>query len=198
MVKRSWFPLENEFIVFDLDGTLVDSLDFHAKIFQEVLKKHGFKVKLSDIKALIGLTGVEIVKRLTGLKESEAKKIYEEKIKLTIERANEVRVFPGVRILLEKLKKAGFKLGIATSASRKTAEAILKAKGLLSLFDKIVGAEDVEEPKPSRKVLEKFGKVRVFVGDSEIDKKTAENYGCAFYDAKLGLLNLLTKLGIKV
>jgi phosphoglycolate phosphatase-like HAD superfamily hydrolase len=160
--------------VFDLDGTLVDTVQLHAETFVEAFREAGIGVDQGDVKSLVGLSGPEIVERLGG-----GPGVFRRKVELFIERVGEVREFPGATEVLHELKSRGHTVCIATSSNRRMAEAIL---GRFKWpIDALVTADDVERGKPAPDMLleitGRFGGRAVFVGDTDYDRQTAENAG---------------------
>jgi len=163
-------------IIFDIDGTLIDSLDVIAETLVEASKEIGYNIGSEDIKEFIGIPGKEIVKQL--LKISDPQKIrevlekWEEKQrKIYLKR---VKLYPKVKETLEYLKKRGFKLATATSLTSDKAKEILQIFSIKRYFDTCVAADDVKEGKPSPHVfLEAAKRLNVkpeeciVVGDTE-------------------------------
>ena len=170
-------------VIFDVDGTLVDSLDFIVDTFVEAAKEAGFQIKSEDVKKLVGIPGREIIKRV--LKISDPQKIEEIRRRWNkIQRetyAKRVKPYPGVREILEYLKKRGFKLAVATSLLSKKAKEVLQIFNIEKYFDTCVAADNVKRAKPSPDVfLEAAKRLKVnpeeciIVGDTEYDVMAAK------------------------
>lgn len=162
--------------IFDLDGTLVDTVELHADTFVQAFKERGKDVSRARVKELVGLSGPEIVEELGG---NEPQEIFRRKVEIFLERVDEVEEMPHATEVLEGLKSQGHRVCIATSSSRNMAEALLQGRGWA--VDMMVTADDVERGKPEPDMLEailgRFDGEAVFVGDTEYDRETARRAG---------------------
>lgn len=109
---------------------------------------------------------------------------------------NIVKTLPSVKRILEDLKEAGVKISIATTDLTKRAELAMNVLDIQDFFTEIVGADLVENAKPSADlveyILEKHGLKKeevVVVGDSLADLGMADNASCTFIAVKTGLYN---------
>ncbi|GAB6087371.1 HAD family hydrolase [Alkaliphilus crotonatoxidans] len=138
-------------VIFDLDGTLVDSMGIWYKIDVEFLNKRGFEVPENINKMTEGKSFTEtaqLFKETFMLRES-IDEIKAEWIKLGKEYySNQVPLKPGVKELLALLKKMEMKLGIASSCSRELLEAVLKQHQIQHYFHTIVTSCEVKQGKP--------------------------------------------------
>lgn len=174
-------------IIFDMDGTLLDSARAHAKAFKKVLGEQGFQISEQDVIDRFGMHSHEIVKQI-------APNIQEEKIVGVIKAKNKVfrkhlrnggvSMKQGVKKTLKKLKKKGFKLGIASSDVKRNLVEDVKKFGLQALFDTITSAQEFVHPKPHpeqlRTTAQKMGvkpEECVMVGDSKYDVIAAKRAG---------------------
>jgi len=163
-------------VIFDLDGTLVESTELHADTFVDAFREFGYDVEREKVKELIGISGIEIVERITGKPRQE---IFKRKVELFLERIHELKERKNASRVLKQLRKRGIKVGLATSSTREMTEAIVEKFGWK--FDCIVTPENVERGKPDPQMLamavEKLGGPAVYVGDTEYDRKMAELCG---------------------
>ena len=130
-------------VIFDVDGTLVDSNDQHARAWVEALAEYGYKVPFETVRPLIGMGGDKVLPILIGIssEEPKGKKIAERRDAIFADKyLPQVRPLPGARDLLLRLKAGGLKLGVASSS----------AKDLLKRLLNIVGAPDVWASSPRR------------------------------------------------
>lgn len=136
---------------FDLDGTLVDSSPGHAHAFKEVLAKYcpgmGKGFNYENYK---GIATPEVFERLGIKGRREIDFLTRQKRRLYLDqiRNKKIPVFPGSHDLFELLHSKGKKINIVTSASKESAQAILKTTGLSAYIDKLVTSEDVNRGKP--------------------------------------------------
>ena len=141
-------------VIFDLDGTLVDTEPLHFAAFNEVLRPDAIKIEFADyIKRLIGLNDHDCF--ATVLKENQ-NNASEERLADLIARKSAVYqamiaerdvLYPGAEKFVRACAQR-FPLMIATGTLRIEAEAILRRAGLRDSFLDIIAAEDVEHGKP--------------------------------------------------
>ncbi|MDE7087174.1 MAG: HAD family hydrolase, partial [Clostridia bacterium] len=174
-------------VIFDLDGTLVDSLDSIWYVLTLTLKHFGLPaVTHAQVKSYIGNGARELVRLAIG--EENADRLDEILTYYKKEYAADdnscVKLFKGEKGLLKKLKAQGVKIAIFTNkpqaATLNTVEKFFEKFGL----DCVQGQEDGLPLKPSPegvyKIIEKLGvngKDCLFVGDGETDVETAKNAG---------------------
>ncbi len=176
--------------LFDFDYTLANSEKGIVMCFQHVFERNGFKgIEEDAIKKTIGLTLEEAFMLLTGIKDRETVAGYR---KQYVEKSDEVMVantklFPEALPMLGKLKEQGVKTGIISTKYRYRIESTISLYGMDELIDLIIGGEDVETAKPSPegvwKALDRLECGReetLYIGDSLVDARTAENSGVHF------------------
>lgn len=177
-------------IVFDLDGTLVDSAPDIGVAANKMLAGEGLEpIDLPTITSFIG-NGlpklVERVMRARGIGTHHFERLYDEmKDFYNAAPADESKPMPGVPALLEKLKADGHKLGVCTNKPEEPARLLLNLLGLERYFDTVVGGDSLAEKKPHPAPLilafDKLGPgARLYVGDSEIDAEVALAAGVQF------------------
>jgi phosphoglycolate phosphatase len=170
-------------IVFDLDGTLVDSAPDLMIASNKMLADEGLApLDLATITSFIG-NGlpklVERVMRARGIGSHQFERLYDEvRDFYNAAPADESRPMPGVVSLLEKLKADGHKLGVCTNKPEEPARLMLNLLGLEKYFDVVVGGDALPEKKPHPAPLnlafERLGEgPRLYVGDSEVDAEVA-------------------------
>jgi len=107
-------------VILDVDGTLVDSNDAHARAWVEALKEGGFDVPFDRVRRLIGMGGDKLLPEVTGLQEDHprAKPIGERRGQIfKTKYLPSLRPFPGTRDLLLRMRGEGLKLAVASSAT---------------------------------------------------------------------------------
>ncbi|MEM2009714.1 MAG: HAD family hydrolase [Thermosphaera sp.] len=142
--------MSNKAIIFDLDGTLVDSVPLILKCYSEGLSKHGITPVKEKILALMGLPTLNVVLELVGGNinvriEEVIKDIFDCFSRTWM---NELRLYPGIEEVLNKLREKGYKLGIVTSSEQEHAEIMLDFFKLKKYFDIVQGRVDHLKPKP--------------------------------------------------
>jgi phosphoglycolate phosphatase-like HAD superfamily hydrolase len=172
-----------EAMIFDIDGTLVDTNGTHVQAWREAFLQHGHDVPAARIVREIGKGGDQLVPSILGRagEGREGKAIARDHgaAFLRLARAQHFRVFPGVRELSAELRRRGRRVALATSSKEEYVAAVEKSAGidLRSLADLVVTADDV--------VMAALGKLRlppercVFVGDTAYDAEAARKAGVA-------------------
>ncbi len=144
-------------VLWDVDGTLIDSAEYHWLTWRETLLGEGYELTRAQFDASFGRRNDEILRGYFGenLSAAEVARIGEAKEVRYRELvgARGIEPLPGVRRWLGKLKAEGWRQALASSAPRLNLEAILKALGLEDFFDAIASAEDVERGKPDPQIF---------------------------------------------
>ena len=174
-------------IIFDVDGTLVDSVDAHAESWRRVLADYGHDVPFADVRAQIGKGGDELLKAFLSADEYEAKQegMDERRGKLfKAEFLGGVRPFPGVRDLFEHLLARGHRLALGSSGTEEEVAHHKKLCGIEDLDLVQTTTEDAERSKPHPDIfqaaLKKLGAKpgdAVAVGDTPYDASAAVKAG---------------------
>lgn len=135
-------------IIFDMDGTLINSDALVEKIYRELVMKYPPIVAFDslDLNRVMALSYVEVIKILYG----EVKQEYLDYIMHvhSIEKKGQLSLFPKIKPMLENLKKQGFYMAVVTSELREIALDEMKILGILPYFDEVVAFDDVMHPKP--------------------------------------------------
>jgi len=138
-------------ILWDLDGVLVNSMEFHYQAYQEVLASRGKELSREEyLRELIGLRNYVILRRVLGDLSDEEVEALAERKEEAFRRlvAGQVKALPGADQLLRRAKEAGLRQAIVSSTPRANIELMLKSLGLWDIFDAIVGEEDAARGKP--------------------------------------------------
>jgi HAD superfamily hydrolase (TIGR01549 family) len=139
-------------LLFDLDGTLVDSVYQHVLSWHEAMSAEGIELSVWRIHRRIGMSGglfLDALARELGreITPEQALRLRTRHVEGFIGRAGEVQALPGARALLERLTDAGVPWAIATSGRRLTADIGLSLLGIDSNAH-VVTRDDVEHAKP--------------------------------------------------
>ncbi|MBU0762198.1 MAG: HAD family phosphatase [Candidatus Altiarchaeota archaeon] len=146
-------------LIFDLDGTLVDSQHPHYLAFKDAFNEFGFEFTEGDFRLLFGKLWRDIVKDYLvsrGLEPNTVDyvKLADRKQEIFRERyVDGVRAFPGVKENLINLRQEGYMLALASNSPRKNIDGMLLSSELAGLFDFIVGVDEVPHPKPHPSML---------------------------------------------
>ena len=151
LLKRGLF----DGCIFDMDGSLVDSMWVWTAIYREFLGRHGHEVPEGFQKDLGGMSLREMsyyFKQRFSIPMSP-EEIQEEWNRMAFHKySREVPLKPGAGTLLNWLSKNRIRTGIATSNSRKLAEALLEALGLTGSFHAVITGDDVVKGKPDPEI----------------------------------------------
>jgi phosphoglycolate phosphatase len=176
-------------ILFDLDGTLIDSVpDIHA-MANTLLDQEGKPaVSLAEVRSFVGSGAKVLIERLRaarGIPDSEQSRLHQTFLGLYTEAVHLTQPYPGVIDALSTLKAAGHRLGIATNKPENAARAVLDHLALMPFFEVMIGGDSLATHKPDPLMLtEGYARLgdgpMLFVGDSEIDAAAARNAGVPF------------------
>jgi len=186
-------------ILFDLDGTLVDTAPDLIVAHNHVMKEFGFPTKSSeDIKALVGMGAKTMMGRsLWSSAKQELKKITEKDIKdkmvkefIKYYSSNilvESKLIDGVEEFLIWCKKNKICMAVCTNKEEHLAIDLLKKIKINKYFDYVAGSDTFDYYKPDARhltsVIEIVGgdvKESIMIGDSDVDAKSAENASLPF------------------
>jgi len=149
-------PARLRAVLFDLDGTLVDSEPTYYEADRRLLASRGIPFSAEDKRRYIGGGNLEMMadlKRRFGFPESAAA-LAEEKNRIYLELApHHTRPYPEMARFVERLRGAGLPLAVASGSSPAVLEAVLEAVGLGHAFDAVVSAEEVARGKPAPDVF---------------------------------------------
>ena len=187
-------------ILFDLDGTLIDSSEGITKSTQYALAHYGIiENDLSKFYKFIGPPLVASFKKYYDFPEEQAV----EAVAVYRERYNKIGLFecslyPGVRECIEKLKAQGYLIGMASSKPEVSCRRILEHFGILELFDDVVGATfdgriDTKE-EVLNEVMRRWSDVpkdeMCLIGDTMFDVEGANQVGIRTVAVNFGFGNV--------
>jgi HAD superfamily hydrolase (TIGR01509 family) len=174
-------------VLLDIDGTLLDSNDAHARAWVETFAEFGKTVRFEDVRRLIGMGGDRLMPKVSGIEEDSelGQKISERRRALFLESyLPELRPFPKVRNLLEALRRRDLTLVIATSAGAEELKPLLRQAQVLDLIDAKTSSGDAEESKPAPDIVEAAvrrsgleAEQLVMVGDTPYDVTASARAG---------------------
>ena len=183
-------------ILFDLDGTLVDTAPDLMKAHNHVMKKFGYQTKsTNELKILVGQGAKAMIGRaIWGQAKKEFSKVQDEKIKKEMVKdfvdfygkniVNESTLINGVKDFLIWCKEKEISMAVCTNKQEHLAIDLLKKIGIYNFFEYVAGHNTFEYCKPDPRhltsVVEILGgniKKTLMIGDSETDANAAKNAG---------------------
>lgn len=175
--------------IFDVDGTLVDSVDLHAAAWQRAFAKFGHEVSFIEARGQIGKGGDKLIPLFLSEAEQadhgEAMEAYRTEL-FRDDYMPLVRPFTAVPTLLKRARAAGLKIAVASSAKQTELDHYLDVAGITDLVDATTCSEDVSESKPDPDIflaaLKKLGIEAgdaVAIGDTPYDGISATKAGLA-------------------
>ena len=177
-------------VVFDLDGTLVDSNYLHTHAWTRAFDDIGEWAPANAVHRLVGMGGDQLVPTLFGRDLPEAR---ERRTQRYAELIGEVRPFPRAVELLDSLRAAGLIVALATSAPASELEVAVDRVGGRDRFDVVISADDVQRSKPDPEIIAtaiqraSLDPARVIaVGDSVWDVRAARGAGVACIGVESG------------
>lgn len=175
------FEKEIRGVIFDLDETLVDSLDAIKTSFVHTIEilKIDTDVEMAFKKMMHWPLNVSMEKIFPGVDLDDAVRIFRKKYYSIFKEMTPIK--EGMEDILRALKKEGVKLTVATNKHGPYARELLEHLEILHFFDAVIGAGDVPEPKPAPDMIEEATHVMgtkkrntVLVGDSIVDIETGK------------------------
>lgn len=143
-------------VIWDVDGTLVDTAALHFRAWQRVGEERGRPFTEDDFTATFGRRNPEIIRSIFGdhLSDDEVAALGDHKENLYRAEAKAgVELLPGVRPLLEGFHRLGVPQAIGSSAPRRNLELILELTDTAKFFQAIVAMEDTQRGKPDPQVF---------------------------------------------
>jgi HAD superfamily hydrolase (TIGR01509 family) len=175
-------------IIFDVDGTLVDSVDVHAHAWQDAFNAFGHDFSFEKIRSQIGKGGDQLMPVFLSDQEVEAQGPEIERFRAGILKERyfpTIRGFPKVRELFEKLIAADVYIVLASSAKKDELGFYKQVAGIDDLVEKETSSDDAEKSKPHPDIfaaalalLPEIDKADILVvGDTPYDAEAAGKLG---------------------
>jgi HAD superfamily hydrolase (TIGR01509 family) len=183
-------------IILDVDGTLVDSNDAHARAWVDAFAEAGLQVSAERVRRAIGMGGDKLIPHVAGLTEDspEGRRISERRSEIfRTSYVSQVRPFPRVRELIERLAADGFTLVVASSASEDDLRTLLEIAGIADLIESRTSSDDAERSKPDPDIVHAALKdsgagsaEAIMLGDTPYDVEAARRAGIAIIGVECG------------
>ena len=178
-------------VIFDIDGTLINSVDLHARSWMDTFAHFGVEATLQDVRGHIGEGADRLIPTFVprGTSKDRIKKIEQYRADLFKRKyLPQVRPFPKVRELFGVIKAAGCKLVLASSCSADEIDQYKAIAGITGMTDHDVTADDAASSKPSPDIflqaLERLAPIgrseACVVGDTQYDGQGARRAGIPF------------------
>jgi len=149
----------NTSFIFDLDGTIVITEQYHCEAFRNALKQFGIKYNYDIHKKNYTGTGdkeiaiSELKKHRLPLEYTDQVVKSKQKIYMEIVKAKKIPLVKGIKEFLEKAKSLSIKLAVATSTTKNNAKFLLEKTDLLKYFSAVFTVETVKRAKPDPQIF---------------------------------------------
>jgi HAD superfamily hydrolase (TIGR01509 family) len=183
-------------VIFDVDGTLVDSNDAHAQAWVQAMTESGRRVEFSSVRPLIGKGGDKLLPEVTGLSiESPEGKAIAKRRSEIFRRDFLPHLQPtrGAQRLVEWLRDDRMTLVVASSAKEDELHDLLQVAGVAKVFEATASADDAERSKPDPDIVVAAIKQAncpladtIMVGDTPYDVEAALRAGIEIIGLRSG------------
>ncbi len=170
-------------VIFDIDGTLIDSNGAHAQSWVDTLAEEGYEVPFDVIWPMIGMGGDKLLPTAAGIDIESAlgERLSKRRWEIFREKYLPVlRPTPGARELAEKMKSDGLKLVVATSAGGDELEELLEVACVGDLMDERASSSDARKSKPDPDIVQaavRASRIKpenlIMLGDTPYDVQAA-------------------------
>jgi phosphoglycolate phosphatase len=182
-------------VLFDLDGTLVDSLPQVGEAAAEAMRNLGYEVTPEQILSVLGPPLVDVVGGLLNIDRDDSKRVYREYVRVYAEKyIPRTRAMPGALSLLDALVDIGLPLAVVTNKLEEAGRAVVEVMGWEARFFTVVGNDTAARPKPhadpalhALQMIDVPPERAILVGDSAADMGCAVNAGLRSGIAMKGL-----------
>lgn len=183
-------------VILDVDGTLVDSNDAHARAWVDAFAEQGITVALDPVRRAIGMGGDKLMPAVAGIEEDSTlgRRISESRARVFKERyLPGIRPFPGTRAMVQRFAADGYTLAVASSAKKAELTPLLEIAGVTDLIAHQTSSDDADESKPDPDIVLaalKRAKCRpeeaIMLGDTPYDVEAATRAGVRIVGLECG------------
>lgn len=173
--------------ILDVDGTLVNSNDAHARAWVDTLAASDIQVAFNDVRRLIGMGSDKLLPAIANVDSKSAlgRRLAERRAEIFRTRyLPQLRAFPRARDLVSRLRNQGLKVTVASSARQEELSALLDIAGVADLIEHSTSSSDVESSKPDPDIvqaalagLELSSERVLMLGDTPYDVEAAARAG---------------------
>lgn len=171
-------------VIFDIDGTLVDSVDLHARAWQETFAHFGKEIPYEKVRHQIGKGGDQLMPVFFSKEELDESGEEMEEYRSELYKRSylpKVRAFPRVRELFLRIRDDGKRIALASSAKEDELGVYKKIANIEDLVEEETSADDADKSKPHPDIfeaaLERLGDIKpneaIVVGDTPYDAEAA-------------------------
>lgn len=174
-------------VILDVDGTLVDSNDAHARSWVDAFADNGVTVAYRDVRRSIGMGGDKLMPAVSGIEEESptGQRIAKRRAEIFKSRwLPGLRGFPRTRELLQRFAADGFTLAVASSAKEEELHPLLEAAGVSDLIPARTSSDDAPASKPDPDIVAAALKKTkcssdraIMLGDTPYDVEAAHRAG---------------------
>ena len=181
-------------VIFDIDGTLINSVDMHAHAWQEAFAHFGKKVAFDAVRSQVGKGGDQLLPVFLG--KEEQKRFGEALDKFRGELwkkkyMHNVKPFPHVRELVQRVKSDGMQIALASSAKEDEVDYYKRVAHIGDLVEEQTSADDAERSKPHPDIFEAaLGRL------NDVKPTEAVTIGDSPYDAIAAGKLKMTRIGV--
>jgi HAD superfamily hydrolase (TIGR01509 family) len=183
-------------VLLDIDGTLLDSNDAHARAWIEAMAQHGHRLPYGQVRQAVGMGSDNLLPSTLGIEKDSPEGEAISKQHQEIFRARyqpHLKPFPGARELLERMRGAGLKLAVASSSHGPDVQRALEIIGIEDLTQAETSASDADRSKPDpdivaaalRRLGLDAGQV-LMLGDTPYDVQAAGKLGIGVVALRCG------------
>ena len=175
-------------VIFDIDGTLLNSVDLHAKAWVEAFRHFGVETEEAEVRSQIGKGGDQLMPVFLSKEriEKDGKEIESYRSDLfKREYLDKVKPFPAVRPLFERLRQEGLTVALASSGKKDEVKHYQELLGIADLIDVATSSDDADRSKPHPDIfqaaIDKLDGIApedmIVVGDTPYDAEAADKAG---------------------
>jgi phosphoglycolate phosphatase-like HAD superfamily hydrolase len=183
-------------VLFDIDGTLLDSNDAHAHAWLDSLHGHGHNIPFELVRSKIGMGGDKLLAEVAGIDHESPEGVSITARRGAILKAHylpDVGPFHGSRVLVDRLRSRGMSCAAVSSATAEDIADLLRAAGVADIMELIVSADDADRSKPDLDLVEialdKIGVTAaeaLMIGDTPYDVEAATRAGVGVIALRCG------------
>jgi beta-phosphoglucomutase family hydrolase len=144
-----------EAVIFDMDGTVVDTTELEYKAWHRMMQEQGVEFTHEEYIKVLGAKGSEIVKKHLDWDEEAIQEILQNKETYFKELVAQqgLELIPGVEKVLQDIQQIPLKMALATGASRKKLEFVLEKLPIKQYFEAMITADETNSGKPDPEVF---------------------------------------------